>query len=83
MPGGEASSITLIRGQKAAFDGRMAMDADQLQSQCGYRPCLDAGRAGQVLLSKDMRSERRRPDYAQHAAARSVGSSLSVPPPLG
>ena len=49
MPGSEASSITLIRGEKAftaAFDGQLAMDADELQYQRGYGPCLDAGRAG-------------------------------------
>jgi len=41
MPGSEASSITLIRGEKAftaAFDGQMAMDADEMQYQRGYGP---------------------------------------------
>jgi len=85
MPGSEASSITLIRGEKAftaAFDGQMAMDADELQYQRGYGPCLGAGRAGQVFLIKDMRSEQRWPDYAQHVSAHGVGSSLSVPLPF-
>jgi len=85
MPGAEASSITLIRGEKAftaAFDGQLAMDADELQYQRGYGPCLDAGRAGQVFLVQDMRREQRWPDYAQHASAHGVGSSLSVPLPF-
>ena len=85
MPGSEASSITLIRGEKAftaAFDGQMAMDADELQYQRGYGPCLDAGRAGQVFLINDMRSEQRWPDYAKHVSAHGVGSSLSVPLPF-
>ena len=85
MPGSEASSITLIRGEKAftaAFDGQLAMDADELQYQRGYGPCLDAGRAGQVFLINDMRSEQRWPDYAKHVSARGVGSSLSVPLPF-
>jgi len=85
MPGSEASSITLIRGEKAftaAFDGQMAMDADELQYQRGYGPCLDAGRAGQIFLVNDMRSEQRWPDYAQHVSAHGVGSSLSVPLPF-
>ena len=85
MPGAQASSITLIRGEKAftaAFDGQMAMDADELQYQRGYGPCVDAGRAGQIFLVQDMRREQRWPDYAQHVVAHGVGSSLSVPLPF-
>src|ERR1700712_3504810 len=85
IPGAEASSITLIRKENAftaAFDGQMAVDADELQYQRGYGPCLDAGRAGQVFLVEDMRREQRWPDYAQHATAHGVGSSLSVPLPF-
>jgi GAF domain-containing protein len=43
---------------------------------------VDAGRAGQVFLIDDMRSEQRWPDYARHAAEHGVGSSLSVPLPF-
>ena len=85
MPGSEASSITLIRRETpftAAFDGQMAMDADELQYQRGYGPCVDAGRAGQVFLVEDMRQEERWPDYAKHVAAQGVRSSLSVPLPF-
>jgi GAF domain-containing protein len=85
MPSIEAASVTLIRGEKpftAAFDGQMALDADELQYERGYGPCMDAGRAGQVLLVDDMRNEQRWPDYAQHAAAHGVLSSLSVPLPF-
>src|ERR1700712_2469691 len=85
MPGSEATSITLIRGEKAftaAVDGQMAMDADELQYERGYGPCLDAGRAGQVFLVEDMRQEQRWPDYAKHVAAQGVRSSLSVPLPF-
>ena len=85
MPGAEASSITLIRGETAftaAFDGQMAMDADELQYERGYGPCVDAGRAGQVFLVEDMRYEQRWPDYAEHVAALGVRSSLSVPLPF-
>ena len=85
MPGSEASSITLIRGEKpftAAFDGQLAMDADELQYQRGYGPCVDAGRAGQVFLVEDMLAEQRWPDYARHVAALGVRSSLSVPLPF-
>ena len=85
MPGAEASSITLIRGETAftaAFNGQMAMDADELQYQRGYGPCVDAGRAGQIFLVEDMRNEQRWPDYAEHVAALGVRSSLSVPLPF-
>ena len=85
MPSIDAASITLIRGEKpftAAYDGQMALDADELQYERGYGPCMDAGRAGQMLLVDDMRSDERWPDYAQHAAAHGVLSSLSVPLPL-
>src|SRR6188472_4035503 len=69
IPGSEASSITLIRREipfTAAFDGQMAMDADELQYQRGYGPCVDAGRAGQLFIVEDMRYEQRWPDYAEH-----------------
>jgi GAF domain-containing protein len=85
MPSVEAASITLIRGEKpftAAYDGQMALDADELQYERGYGPCMDAGRAAQILLIDDMRSDERWPDYAQHAAAHGVLSSLSVPLPF-
>jgi GAF domain-containing protein len=85
MPSIEAASVTLIRGEQpftAGYDGPMALDADELQYERGYGPCVDAGRAGQMLLIDDMRSEQRWPDYAQHAAAHGVLSSLSVPLPF-
>jgi GAF domain-containing protein len=85
MPSVEAASITLIRGEKpftAAHDGQMALDADELQYERGYGPCMDAGRAAQVFLINDMASEQRWPDYAQHAAAHGITSSLSVPLPF-
>jgi GAF domain-containing protein len=85
IPGAEASSITLIRddrGYTAAHDGQIAMDADELQYERGYGPCLDAGRSGEVFRIADMRAEERWPDYARHAADLGVGSSLSVPLPF-
>ena len=60
----------------------MALDADELQYERGYGPCVDAGRAGQMFLVDDMRTEQRWPDYAQHAAGHGVLSSLSVPLPF-
>ena len=85
LPGSEASSITLIRKETAftaAFDGQLAMDADELQYQRGYGPCVDAGRAGQLFIVEDMLLEQRWPDYSRHVAALGVRSSLSVPLPF-
>jgi GAF domain-containing protein len=85
IPGAEATSITLIRDDRAftaAFDGQIAVDADELQYQRGYGPCLDAGRSGEVFVVADMESEDRWPDYARHAAQLGVRSSLSVPLPF-
>jgi GAF domain-containing protein len=85
MPAVEAASVTLIREDKpftAAYDGQMALDADELQYERGYGPCMDAGRAGQVFLVDDMRTEQRWPDYAQNVVAHGVLTSLSVPLPF-
>jgi len=85
MPGSEATSITLIRNDEpftAAYDGQMALDADELQYQRDYGPCVDAGRSGQLFIIKDMQTEQRWPDYARQTAAHGVGSSLSVPLPF-
>ena len=85
MPRVEAASVTLIRADRpftAAYDGQMALDADELQYERGYGPCVDAGLAGQMFLVDDMRTEQRWPDYAQNVAAHGVLSSLSVPLPF-
>ena len=80
-----AASVTLIRGEKAftaAYDGQLALDADELQYERGYGPCVDAGLAGQVMVIDDMTTEQRWPDYCRAVAARGVGSSLSIPLPF-
>jgi GAF domain-containing protein len=85
IPATEATSITLIRDERgitAAFDGQIALDADELQYQRGHGPCLDAGRSGELFLVTDMRAERRWPDYAPHAARLGVLSSMSIPLPF-
>jgi GAF domain-containing protein len=85
MPGSAATSITLIRNERgftAAYDGQLAMDADELQYERGYGPCLDAGRAGELFVITDMRSEQRWPDYTARVCELGVLSSLSVPLPF-
>jgi len=85
IPGAEAVSITLVRGDKAftaAYSGEMALAADELQYEQGYGPCMDAGRGGVVLRVDDMATEERWPDYVSHVLAETpVRSSLSVPLP--
>ncbi len=85
IPGAEASSITLLRAEKAytaAHFGEMALAADELQYAHGYGPCMDAGRGGVLLRIEDMRTETRWPDYVAHVlTATPVLSSLSVPLP--
>jgi GAF domain-containing protein len=85
IPGADAVSITLVRNDKAytaAYDGEMALAADELQYERGYGPCMDAGRGGVVLRIDDMETEERWPDYVAHVRAETpVRSSLSVPLP--
>ncbi|NHC15913.1 GAF domain-containing protein, partial [Motilibacter deserti] len=81
----EDVSLTLVEGDRAwtaAHTGQLSLDADELQYERGYGPCMDAGRAGITLLISDMRTEERWPAYTPAAAERGVGSSLSVPLPL-
>ena len=84
IPGAEATSITLVRGEEAftvAHHGELALAADELQYESGQGPCLDAGRAGVLLLIDDMRSERRWPEYIKRVRHLAARSSLSVPLP--
>ena len=84
LPGAEATSITLVRGDKAwtaAGTGQLAWDADELQYQDGHGPCLDAGRTGLPMLVEDMRTEERWPTYTPRVREKGVLSSLSVPFP--
>src|SRR5215207_634658 len=85
IPGAEASSITLLRNDKAftvAHYGEMALAADELQYEHGHGPCMDAGRASVLLRVDDMHSEERWPDYVAHLVRTTdVRSSLSVPLP--
>lgn len=85
IPGAEAVSITLLRGDvpfTAAYYAEMALHADEMQYDRGYGPCMDAGRGGVVLRVDDMRTERRWPDYAAQVHQHGVLSSLSIPLPL-
>jgi GAF domain-containing protein len=85
VAGADEVSITLVRGSKpytAAYTGQLALDADELQYERGYGPCVDAGLSGVVLTIDDMRHETRWLDYAAAVLPRGVLSSLSVPLPV-
>ena len=80
----EATSITLLRREKAftaAYSGQLALDADELQYERGYGPCMDAGRTALVLAVDDIRDETRWPSYADAVVRKGVLSSLSAPLP--
>ncbi len=85
MPGSVATSVTLMHADKAwtaAYSGHMALDADELQYQQGYGPCLDAGRTGMAMVVTDMRAENRWPAYTSRVLEHGVVSSLSAPLPF-
>ncbi|MGN6303128.1 MAG: ANTAR domain-containing protein [Angustibacter sp.] len=85
LAGAEATSITLVRGERAwtaAHTGPLALDADELQYVDGHGPCMDAGRTGLTMHVPDMRADDRWPTYAPRAVERGVASSLSVPLPF-
>lgn len=85
LPGSEAASITLVRGDKAwtaAYSGTLALEADELQYEQGYGPCMDAGHTGMPMVVSDMRTEDRWPSYTPRVIERGVLSSLSVPLPF-
>ncbi|MGY1746279.1 GAF and ANTAR domain-containing protein [Blastococcus sp. SYSU D00695] len=84
IPGAEAVSITLVRGDRghtAAFSARLALEADELQYADGSGPCLDAGRGGVPLRIDDTRTEQRWPGYMARVVELGVRSSLSLPLP--
>ncbi|MGY1696874.1 GAF and ANTAR domain-containing protein [Geodermatophilus sp. SYSU D00814] len=84
VPGVDAASITLVRGDTpltAAHHGDMALAADEMQYERGHGPCLDAGRGGVQLRIDDMRTETRWPDYTARVVDVGVLSSLSTPLP--
>jgi GAF domain-containing protein len=78
-------SLTLVRkgrAETAAYTGILAMQADERQYGLDGGPCLDAGRGGEMIVIRDMRTEDRWPAYAPQAASIGVLSSLSVPLPI-
>ena len=85
VPGAEQSSMTLVRGNKAATaasTGPLPVALDEIQYDQGYGPCLDAGRCDEVMHIDDMSTEQRWPEYTPLAVEHGVHSSLSLPLPV-
>lgn len=79
LDGVDDVSITLVRADKpytASYTGPLALDADELQYERGYGPCIDAGVSGTVLLIPDMKEETRWPDYASAVIPRGPGVAV-------
>jgi GAF domain-containing protein len=85
LPGTDEAAITLIRRGAAATvatTGGMAEVLDELQYETGYGPCLDAGRANEILHIADAATETRWPRYLPPARKNGLASSLSLPIPV-
>lgn len=85
MPGTDEAAITLIRRGTAgtvATTGGMAEVLDELQYEAGYGPCLDAGRANEIMHITDAATASRWPRYLPPARENGVASSLSLPVPV-
>lgn len=85
VPGAVEVSVTLVRSDTpvtAAFTGHLALEADEMQYERGFGPCLDAARGGVLMRIDDMTTETRWPDYAAKVSTIGVRSSVSVPLPL-
>ena len=83
LPGSEATSITLMRADKAwtaAYSHRLALDADELQYKEGYGPCMDAGRTGMPMVVTDMRTEERWPTPTPRVLERGVSATVRSAP---
>ena len=79
------ASITLLSPDEAttvASTSELAVALDERQYADERGPCLDAAAAGDRVLIRDIREDRRWPRYAEAAAAAGVLCSLSVPLPV-
>jgi GAF domain-containing protein len=85
IPGADEVSVTLLRndhGATAAYSGELAVAVDERQYEVDRGPCLDAARGYEVLVTDDMRTETRWPDYSPAAAEKGALSSVSIPLPI-
>ncbi|MGY1706595.1 GAF and ANTAR domain-containing protein [Geodermatophilus sp. SYSU D00697] len=79
-----AASLTVLQSGRAttvAATDEVAEDLDEVQYRSRSGPCLAAGVTGRVVGVPDVRTDRRWPELAGAAAARSCRGVLSVPAP--
>jgi GAF domain-containing protein len=82
LPGKPEASVTLLvkdAPSTVASTGRLAVDLDDVQYECGHGPCLHAARTGETTEITDTRADSRWSDYTRRAAERGNLSSLAVP----
>ena len=74
--------ITVVRHRKpavAAASDQRARALDELQNAFDDGPCLTALRQQETVLVRDVRRDRRWPDYTGEARERGIGLILAVP----
>ncbi|WP_433169234.1 GAF and ANTAR domain-containing protein [Kribbella sp. CA-247076] len=83
VPGAQAGSVTALIGDRRvehkAESGALPARVDQVMSQYGEGPCLDALRERRIVRVDDMRHETRWPEFAPRAAGLGALSMLAIP----
>lgn len=85
LPGAEDLSTTLVRDDRpftAGYTGQLALDADEMQYERGYGPCIESATTSTAVVIVDTLTETRWPDYTARVAASGLRSSMSLPLPV-
>jgi hypothetical protein len=80
VPGAAAASITQAKGEKfvtVAATNDLARSADQIQYDLRTGPCLDAIVEQTIYRPRDLRTDRRWPEFGERVSRLGVGSMLS------
>lgn len=80
VPGAAAASITQAKGQKfvtVAATSELARSADEIQYELRTGPCIDAIVEQTIYRPRDLRSDRRWPEFGQRASRLGIRSMLS------
>lgn len=80
VPGAAVAGITLVEGPRVTGDiqtDELAVRLDDVQSELGEGPCLEALRKEPIVEVEDMATEQRWPGFARRAVAMGVLSTLS------
>lgn len=85
VPGSAHVTVTLAQGGRnssAACTSDLARQLDEWQYRNERGPCLDAAASAASISLPDLAVEERWPEWAAHARAAGIGSSLSVGLPI-